>query len=200
MWKSVSIANCPKLRRALIRGKSPASDRMVARYTFLGRLGLLRVKVLPFLSPLQHKCFSILERFEDAFSLDHIARLTAGHEVLHFSYTAMIVRVNMVNGEDHPVRELVQAVQSAIPALKLITSKHLHRVFPRQVWHGPGEKLLELLQRHGSSSRTQLEQAHGVFYRALEGKKANFSRKSPNILSLFYSRYSLTGSHRLLID
>jgi hypothetical protein len=68
----------------------------------------------------------------------------------------MGMRVNVVNREDHPVCELVQSIQSAILALKLITSEHLHGVFPRQVWRGPGEKLLELLQGHGSSSRTQV--------------------------------------------
>ena len=68
----------------------------------------------------------------------------------------MGVRMNMVNGEDHPICELVQSIQSAILALELITSEHLHGVFPRQMRRGPSEKLLELLQGHGSSSRTQV--------------------------------------------
>ena len=135
---------------------SDASGRMVTRNLFFSCLCLLLVLVFPFVSLLQDKGLGIFKRSKEAFSLDHIARLAAGHKVIHPSCPAMGVRVNMVNGKNHPVRELVQPIQSTILALKLITSEYLHGVFPRQVWRGPGEKLLELVQGHGSSSRTQV--------------------------------------------
>jgi hypothetical protein len=128
------------------------SAGMVTRDTSLSSFSLLRVKLLPFFALFQHKSFGVFERFEEAFPLDHIARLAAGHEVFHFPLPAMGVRVDMVNGKNHPVCELVQPIQPTILALKLITGEHLHSVFPRQAWRRPSEKLLELLQGHGSSS------------------------------------------------
>jgi hypothetical protein len=132
------------------------SDGMVTRNIFLSGLCLLHIKMLPLFALFQDKSFGIFEGLEEALPLNHIARLAAGDEVIHFPCPAMEMRVNMVNGEDHPVCELVQSIQSAVPALKFITTEHLHGVFPRQVRRGPSKKLLELLQGHGSSSRTRV--------------------------------------------
>ena len=79
------------------------SAGMVTRDTSLDSFSLLHVKVLPFFALFQHKGFGVFERFEEAFPLDDIARLTTGDEVIHLSCPAVRVRVNMVNRKDHPV-------------------------------------------------------------------------------------------------
>lgn len=83
------------------------SNGLVARNLSLSCLCLLRVKMLPFFPPFQHKGFGVFERFERPFPLNDIARLATGHEVIHFPCPAMGVRVNMINREDKPVCELV---------------------------------------------------------------------------------------------
>ena len=102
---------------------------MMSRRASLGRLDLLRIKMLPFFALFQHEALRVFERFEEAFPLDHIARLAAGYQVIHSSRSAPGVGVDMVNGQNHPVCKLMQAIQSAILTLKLVTSEHLHGIF-----------------------------------------------------------------------
>ncbi len=147
--------------------KGPAeSGRLMTGNVPLGSLRLLRVELLPFFAFLQHKCFGIFERLEDAFPLDDIARLAAGDKVFHFPRSAVSVRMDMVNSEDQPVCELMQAIQSAILAFKLVTSEYLHGILPRQAWCGPSEEFLELTQCHGSSSQTEFERRRKFKFRA----------------------------------
>jgi hypothetical protein len=118
----------------------------------LVRFDLLFVLVLPLLALLQHELLGIFERFEGPLSLNQVAGLAAGYEVVHPPCAASRVRVNMVNGKDHPVGEMVQAIQAAILALEMVTFKNLHCLVTRYARSGPGEELLECLDGHSSSS------------------------------------------------
>jgi hypothetical protein len=115
------------------------------------------VLLLPFLALPQDELLGIFERFEWTLSLDQVARLAAGYEIIHPPCTASCVRVNVVDGKDHPVGELVQAIQAAILALKMVTFENLHCLVTRYARSGPGEELLEIFDRHGSSSCSRSE-------------------------------------------
>ena len=46
----------------------------------------------------------------------------------------MGVRVDVINGQDHPVLEIAMSVETAVVTLEMIAPENLHRVFATQVW------------------------------------------------------------------
>lgn len=83
---------------------------MASRHASLRRLYLLSVNVLPLFALLEYKAFGVFESLKETFPLDQVTGLAAGHEIIHSARSTLSVRMNMINSQNHPVCELMQAI------------------------------------------------------------------------------------------
>jgi hypothetical protein len=70
-------------------------------------LGVLRKHIPPFLAFSLYKLLRFLERFEDPFALDQVARLARRRQVLHAPGPATGMGMDVIDGQDQPVLETV---------------------------------------------------------------------------------------------
>jgi hypothetical protein len=102
-------------------------------YTLLNCLNLVLVYLPPFLALGKDMLFRFLERFVNLLTLEEIAGLAGGHQVIHTPLAALGARMDVVDSQDQPAFEIVQPVETAVVALELISRENLHRIFATQV-------------------------------------------------------------------
>src|ERR1700758_1625415 len=86
------------------------------------RAGALRFpRLAHLLTPCQDIFLGILEAFVNARTFDHIAGAAAGYQVGRVLLAASGARYDEINGHHQSVIKAGSAIQSAVPAAKLIT-------------------------------------------------------------------------------
>ena len=77
-------------------------------------LNLLLVDLAPLLALGDDKLFRFLERLINPLSLQQIAGLAGGHQVIHDSRATFGVRMDVIDGQDQPAFEIVLPVKTAV--------------------------------------------------------------------------------------
>jgi hypothetical protein len=113
---------------------------------------MILVRVSPLFALGQHEFLCVVKRSERSFALNQVAGLAGGHEIVHASAATSGVGMDVVDRQDQPILEAVQAIQPAVLALEMVSLENLHGFLARQA-RGAEEELLDVLEGHNSSFR-----------------------------------------------